>query len=42
MGQRGMKTGFPFVIFYTAIGDGKSGILELHSVSVGPERLIMG
>jgi hypothetical protein len=42
MGQRGMKTGFPFVIFYTAMGDGKSGILELHSVSVGPERLIMG
>jgi hypothetical protein len=41
MGQRGMKTGFPFVIFYTAIGDGQWGILELHSVSVGPESLIM-
>jgi len=42
MGQLGIKTGFPFVIFYTAIGDGQWGILELHSVSVGPERLIMG
>jgi len=41
MGQRGIKTGFPFVIFYTAIGDGQWGILELHSVSLGPEELIM-
>lgn len=41
MGQRGVQTGFPFVVFYTAIGDGQWGILEMHSVSIAPERLIM-
>ena len=41
LGQRGIHTGFPFVLFYTAIGNGEWGILELHSVSIGPERLIM-
>ena len=42
MDQRGMKTGLPFVIFYTAIGDGQWGILEMNSVVIANENLIMG
>ena len=39
--QQGIKTGMPFVIFYTAIGDGQWGILEMNSVAIAKENLIM-
>ena len=42
MDQRGMKTGMPFVVFYTAIGDGQWGILEMNSIVIADENLIMG
>jgi hypothetical protein len=40
--QQGIKTGMPFVIFYTAIGDGQWGILEMNSIAIAKETLIMG
>jgi hypothetical protein len=39
--QQGIKTGMPFVIFYTAIGDGQWGILEMNSIAIAKETLIM-
>jgi hypothetical protein len=42
--QEGIKTGMPLAIFYTPIPpeDGKWGILEMVSIQIAPENLIMG
>lgn len=39
LNQRGVQTGFPFVVFYTKIGDGQWGILEMESVTIAKDRI---